>query len=113
MMVTLEYTLYFIHITQNSQKHDLFFAVPPRKTNIEINNLQPSQFLNRPVPPLPYSTDIQPILNRIEFKYSDVIDNNFLKLYSILVKYQHCYATHRNDVGRIASLFRNRLKPNA
>ena len=30
-----------------------------------------------------------------------------------MVKYQHCYATHCNDVGKIATPFRVRLKSNA
>ena len=30
-----------------------------------------------------------------------------------MVKYQHCYTTHRNDVGRLATPFRIRLKLNA
>ena len=31
----------------------------------------------------------------------------------ILVKYQSCYATHRNDVGQISTPFCIRLEPNA
>ena len=31
----------------------------------------------------------------------------------MLLKYKTCYATHKNDVGKIATLFRIRLKPNA
>ena len=30
-----------------------------------------------------------------------------------MVKYQHCNSTHRHDVGKIATLFKIRLKPNA
>ena len=29
------------------------------------------------------------------------------------MKHNHCYATHQNDVGKNATLFRIRLKPNA
>ena len=47
------------------------------------------------------------------FQYSDVIDDEYLKLCSILVKYQHCYATHRNDVGKMDTPFRIRLKASA
>ena len=32
---------------------------------------------------------------------------------SNLVKNHHCYATHSNDVGETATLFRIPLKPNA
>ena len=32
---------------------------------------------------------------------------------NLLVKHKNCYATHKNDVGEIATPFRIRLKPNA
>ena len=35
---------------------------------------------------------------KVKFQYSDVTDDEYLKLCSIVVKYQHCYATHRNGV---------------
>ena len=31
----------------------------------------------------------------------------------MLLKYKTCYATHENDVGKISTPFRIRLKPNA
>ena len=31
----------------------------------------------------------------------------------MILKYKTCYATHKNDVGKIATPFRIRLKPNA
>ena len=31
----------------------------------------------------------------------------------MLLRYKTCYATHKNDVGKIATPFRFRLKPNA
>ena len=31
----------------------------------------------------------------------------------MLLKYKTCYATHKNDVGKISTPFRMRLKPNA
>ena len=52
-------------------------------------------------------------LNEFKFQYSEVTDKEYLQLCSILVKYRNCYATHKNDVGQIATLFRIRLKPNA
>ena len=75
--------------------------------------MQPSQILTRPLPPLPYSPDIQQFLNKFKFQYSDVSDDEYLQLCSILVKYRTCYATHKSDVGQIATPFRIRLKPNA
>ena len=73
----------------------------------------PSQILTRPLPPLPYSPDTQQFLNKVKLQYSDVTDDEYLQLCSILVKYRTCYATHKNDVGQIATPFRIRLKPNA
>ena len=84
-----------------------------QQTNVEVINLQPSQFLNRPVHSLPYSPDTQQFLNKFNFRYSDVTDDECLKLRSIRVKNQRCYATHCNDVGKIATPFRIRPKPNA
>ena len=31
----------------------------------------------------------------------------------MLLKYKTCYATHKNDIGKISTPFRIRLKPNA
>ena len=78
-----------------------------------MNNLQPSQILKRPLPPLPYSPDTQQFLNKFKFQYSDITDEEYLQLCSILVKYQTCNATHKNDFGQIATPVRIRPKPNA
>ena len=108
-----------IHTVFHSYHPDLSEPKPPlcrsslRKSHFEIHNLQTSQILNRPLPPLPYSPDIQQFLKKFKFEHSDVTDNEYLKLCSILVKYQNCYATYRNDVGQIATPFRIHLKPNA
>ena len=108
-----------IHSVFHSYYPDLSEPKPPRRRSslrnpqIEINNLQPSQILTRPLPPLPYSPDTQQFLNKFKFQYSDVSDEEYLQLCSILVKYRTCYATHKNDVGQIATPFRIRLKPNA
>ena len=108
-----------IHSVFHSYYPDLSEPKPPRRRSslrnpqIEINNLQPSQILKRPLPPLPYSPDTQQFLNKFKFHYSDVSDEESLQLCSILVKYRTCYATHKNDVGQIATPFRIRLKPNA
>ena len=75
--------------------------------------MQPSQILTRPLPPLSYSPDTQQFLNKFKFQYSDVTDEEYLQLCPILVKYRTCYATHKNDVGRIATPFRIRPKSNA
>ena len=75
-----------------------------KRSNAEINNIQSSQVLNRPLPSLLYSSDVQQFLEKFKFQYSDVNDDKYSKLCSILVKYQHCYATNRNNVGKKATL---------
>ena len=108
-----------IHTVFHSYYPDLSEPKPPRRRaslrnpQVGINNLQPSQILIRPLPRLPYSPDTQQFLSKFKFQYSDVTDDEYLQLCSILVKYRTCYATHKNDVGQIATPFRNRLKPNA
>ena len=110
MMLTLQYKPYFPDTTPISPKTP---CSPVKKSNIKKNNLQPSQLLNRPLPSLPYSSDVQQLLKKFKFQYSDVTDDEYSKLCAILVKYQHCYATHRDDGDKIPTLFRIRLKPNA
>ena len=39
-------------------------------------------------------------------------DNEFVNLCDILINNQHCYAKHRNDVGKISTPFRIRNKEN-
>ena len=108
-----------IHTVFHSYYPNLSERKPPlrrsslRKPNVEVHNLQPSQILTRPLPSLPYSPDTQQFLNKYKFQYSDVTDDEYLTLCSILVKYRKCYASYKNDVGQRATLFRNRLKPNA
>ena len=62
-----------LHTVFHSYYTDLSEPKPPRRRcslrnpQIEINNLQPSQSLTRPLPPLPYSKDTQQFLNKIKF----------------------------------------------
>ena len=116
MVHTIHYTLYtislytlkFIHITQISQKQNHVRRSSLQKTNFEFNNLQPSQLLNRLLHSLPYSPDIQHFLQNFKHQYSEVTDDEYLKLCSLLIKYKHYYATHRNDDGETATLSRIR-----
>ena len=52
-------------------------------------------------------------INKFNFHFSDLSDTEYVALCNLLVKYKHCYATHKNDVGKIAIPFKVRLKPNA
>ena len=44
---------------------------------------------------------------------SDLTDTEYVTLCNLLEKHNNCYATHKNDVGKTATTFRIRLKPNA
>ena len=85
-----------IHTLFHSYYPDLSEPKTPRRRSslrnpqIEINNLQPSHLLTRPLPPLPYSPDTQQFLNKFKFQYSDLTDEEYLQLCSILVKYRSC-----------------------
>ena len=50
--------------------------------------------------------------NYLHFEYSDLTDNEYVTLCNILINNQHCYAKHRNDVGKISTPFRTRIKEN-
>ena len=43
----------------------------------------------------------------------ELTDTEYVTLCYLLLKYKTCYVTHKNDVGKIATPFRIRLKPNA
>ena len=51
--------------------------------------------------------------NKFNFQFSDLTDTEYVTLCNLLLKHKTCYATHKNDVGKIATPFRIRLKPNA
>ena len=85
-----------------------------KRSFVEINILQPSQSLNHPLPSLPYSPDVQQFVKKFKCLYSGVTDDENLKFCSILVKLQHFYATHRNDVDKMSTLleFASNQMPN-
>ena len=63
-------------------------------------------------PSLPYSEESLKLINKCNFQVSDHTDTEYITLCNLLVKRKHCYATHKNDVGKISTPFRIRLKPN-
>ena len=62
---------------------------------------------------LPYTSKNLKIINNFNFQFSDLTDTEYITLCNMLLKYKTCYATHKNDVGKISTPFRIRLKPNA
>ena len=49
----------------------------------------------------------------IQLSFTDLTDTEYVTLCTLLVKHKNCYATHKNDVRKIETPFRIRLKPNA
>ena len=62
---------------------------------------------------MPCSPEILKFINKFNFQFSDLTDTEYITLCNLLPKYTTCYATHKNDVGKIATPFRIRVKPNA
>ena len=80
-----------------------------------LYNVQPTSHSSqqRVFPSLPYSPENLKFIHNLNFQFSDLTDTEYVTLCNLLLKYQTCYATHKNDVGKIAIPFRIRLKPNA
>ena len=64
-------------------------------------------------PSSPYTSENLKFINKFNFQFSDLTDIEYITLCNMLLKYKTCYATHKNDVGKISTPFRIRLKPNA
>ena len=75
-------------------------------------NLRPSNKIRKDFPPLPFSTENQQFIKKFNFEYSDLTDTENVNLCNILIDNQHCYAKHKNDVGKISTPFRIRIKDN-
>ena len=78
-------------------------------------NVQPTSRTSekRIFPSLLYTSDNLNFINNINFQFSDLTDTEYITLCNMLLKYKTSYATHKNDVGKISTPFRIRLKPNA
>ena len=75
-------------------------------------NLRPSDKIRKEFPSLPYTAENQQFMKKYNFEDSDLTDNEYVNLCDILINNQHCYAKHRNDVGKICTPFRIRTKEN-
>ena len=80
-----------------------------------LYNVQPTSHTSekRIFPSLPYTSENLKFINKYNFQFSDLTDTEYITLCNMLLKYKTCYATHKNDVGKISTPFRIRLKPNA
>ena len=97
--------------------HQIYMTSPTihDKPHSKIYNVQPNSDTSksRTVPTLPYSKDNLKFINKYNILFSDLTDTEYVTLCNLLVKHKKCYATHKNDVGKIATPFRIQLKPNA
>ena len=86
----------------------------PNQTS-PLYNVQPTSHTSekRIFPSLPYTSENLKFINKYNFQFSDLTDTEYITLRSMLLKYKTCYAAHKNDVGKISTPFRIRLKPNA
>ena len=80
-----------------------------------LYNVQPTSHTSekRIFPSLPNTSDNLKLINKFNFQFSDLTDTEYITLCNMLLKYKTCDATHKNDVGKISTPFRIRLKPNA
>ena len=86
----------------------------PHQTS-PLYNVQPTSNTSekRIFPSLPYTSENLEFINKFNFHFSDLTDTEYITLCNMVLKYKTCYATHKNDVGKISTPFRIRLKPNA
>ena len=80
-----------------------------------LYNVQPTSHTSekRIFPSLPYTSDNLHFIKKYNFQFSDLTDTEYITLCNMLLKFKTCYATHKNDVGKISTPFRIRLKTNA
>ena len=85
-----------------------------RKTS-SLYNVQRTSHTSKPrrFPSLPYTPENLKFNIKFNFQFSDLTDSEYFTLCSLLPKYKTCYAQHKNDVAKIATPSRVRLKPNA
>ena len=104
-------------LTNHFSIHQIYMISPTLHDtpHSSIYNVQPTSDTpkSRTFPTLPYSNDNFKFLNKFNFQFSNLTDTEYVTLCKLLGKHKSCYATHKNDVRKIATPFRIRLKPNA
>ena len=96
--------------------HQVYMTDPiTEPIHSSIYNLQLIPHTSKPriFPSLPYTQENLKFINKVNFQISDLTDTEYITMCNLLLKYQICCAFHKNDVGKIATPFRIRLKPNA
>ena len=87
--------------------------IPTKNSSLYNVQLTSHTSKHRVFPSLPYTTENFKFINKFKFQISDLTDIEYVTLCNLLLKYNTCYATHKNDLRKIAFTFRIRLKPNA
>ena len=87
--------------------------LPPQTS--PLYNVQPTSHTSetRIFPSSPDTSENVKFIYKFNFQFSDLTDTEYITLCNMLLKYKTCYASHKNDVGKISTPFRIRLKPNA
>ena len=95
--------------------HQIYMTCSDIHQTSPLYNLQPTSHTSekRIFTALPYTSDNLKFINKFNFQFSDLTDIEYITLCNMILKYKTCYATHEHDVGKISTLFRIRLKPNA
>ena len=86
------------------------FDTPPLSSSLYNVQLTSHTSKSRVFPSLPYTTEKLKFINKFNFQFSDLNDFEYITLCNLLLKYKTCYATHNNDVSKIATPFRIRPK---
>ena len=115
-------TNYIVHYDDHTTPPTQFSLHQIYMTNSDIShqtspldNVQPTSHTSetRSFPSLPYTSENLKVVNKYNFQFSDITDTEYITLCNMLLKYETCYANHKNDVGKISTPFRIRLIPNA
>ena len=74
----------------------------PNQTS-PLYNVQPTSHTSekRIFPSLIYTSENLKFIKKFNFQFSDLTDTEYITLCNMLHKYKTCYATHKNDVGKI------------
>ena len=95
--------------------HQIYMTNDDIPNQTSLYNVQPTSHTSekRIFSSLPYTSKNLKFINKFNFQFSDLTGTEYITLCNMLLKYKTCYATHKNDVGKISTPFRIRLKPNA
>ena len=84
----------------------------PNQTS-PLYNVQPTSHTSekRIFPSLLYTSENLKFIKKFIFQFFDLTDTEYFTLCIMLLKYKTCYATHKNDVGKISTPFVLDLNP--